>query len=443
MNIYAQCDFSEKAEQHWRRANAIIGDLKTSNSYDDAIEEYLELIVLAPDCPDVYYKLFVAYSNWAKIDNYDTYFRLNRAELFLKVCIAMNPENKEELKNQLAQLETRRERLGSNDKYEDFLDWAYDNLKTGNNKFAERFYQLHKFILKDNRRAGFERYFEMAYSAYSYYMKDEEEKAKAIYEEMLKIDFNDKYVRKMYDKCVYYIDDQKAILQSIFDNMVYIEGGRYEKQSVKSFYISRYEVTQKQWRAVMGVNPSGFWGCDDCPVENVESYSKEHFNTINSYIEDFLKRMEKETGKKYRLPTSAEWQYAWSGGKKSKKYKYSGSNNIDAVAWYKDNSENKTQPVGLKQPNELGLYDMTGNVSEICINEAGKYVGWGSNYKENPFRGDDIAFQKDGFRIEDYDTDNPLKIGRFKATGTTYFGRSKRGTTGESVGFRLVLDAEK
>ena len=125
--------------------------------------------------------------------------------------------------------------------------------------------------------------------------------------------------------------------------------------TVSDFYIGKYEVTQAQWKAVMGSNPSEFKG-DNLPVENVS------WNDI----QEFIQKLNAQTGKKFRLPTEAEWEYAARGGNQSKGYKYSGSNSIGDVAWYYDNSSSKTHPVGQKSPNELGIYDMTGNVYEWC-----------------------------------------------------------------------------
>jgi formylglycine-generating enzyme required for sulfatase activity len=126
--------------------------------------------------------------------------------------------------------------------------------------------------------------------------------------------------------------------------------------TVSTFYISKFDVTQAQWEAVMGTNPSHFNNCPNCPVENVS------WNDAMA----FIAKLNAKTGKKYRLPTEAEWEFAARGGNNSKGYKYAGGNDIDAVAWYKGNSGGKTQPVGQKQPNELGLYDMTGGVWQWC-----------------------------------------------------------------------------
>lgn len=156
--------------------------------------------------------------------------------------------------------------------------------------------------------------------------------------------------------------------------MVYVSGGTFDmgatseqgkdayidekpEHSVKvdNYYIGKYEVSQELWKAVMGNNPSYFKG-DDLPVENV-SWDD---------VQIFIRKLNLITGKNYRLPTEAEWEFAARGGNKSRGYKYSGSNIIGRVAWYDVNSDNKTHEVGTKSPNELGIYDMSGNVLEWC-----------------------------------------------------------------------------
>ncbi len=154
--------------------------------------------------------------------------------------------------------------------------------------------------------------------------------------------------------------------------MVFVKGGSFQMGSnggeedekpvhsvtLSGYYIGKYEVTQKQWRDVMGSDPAklAFPGCDDCPVERVSWED----------VQTFLQNLNSKTGKNYRLPTEAEWEFAALGGNSSKNYTYSGSNNVNDVAWYKENSDSKTHPVGGKQINELNIYDMTGNVWEWC-----------------------------------------------------------------------------
>lgn len=170
--------------------------------------------------------------------------------------------------------------------------------------------------------------------------------------------------------------EQYNILKQLIESMVYIKGGTfsmgvtsrsYSKNddtsadvTLNDFYIGKYEITEKQWQCVMGGRPMVFdpntpachisW--DDCQT--------------------FIKNIRELTGINFDLPTEAQWEYAARGGNMSKNYIYSGSNNPDNVAWYRDNSRieggliRKQRKVGLKLPNELGLYDMSGNVAEWC-----------------------------------------------------------------------------
>ena len=140
--------------------------------------------------------------------------------------------------------------------------------------------------------------------------------------------------------------------------------------SLSSYYIGKYEVTQALWKAVMGSNPSKRQG-DNLPVEQVS------WNDC----QEFIKKLNAMTGKDFRLPTEAEWEYAARGGNRCQGYQYSGSNILGDVAWYCDNSGYKTHAVGTKAPNELGIYDMSGNVWEWCQDWKGDYS---SNAQTNP-----------------------------------------------------------
>jgi len=139
------------------------------------------------------------------------------------------------------------------------------------------------------------------------------------------------------------------------DDECYYDELPQHKVTLKSFKIAKYPVTEKQFIAIMGDNQDPFQGTDR-PVGNVSW----------DYAQVFIAKLNEITGKNYRLPTEAEWEYAARGGNKSKGYKYSGSNNIDEVAWYGGNDGFKTKPVGTKAPNELGIYDMSGNIQEWC-----------------------------------------------------------------------------
>ncbi len=147
------------------------------------------------------------------------------------------------------------------------------------------------------------------------------------------------------------------------------------------YYIGKYEVTQALWQAVLGSNPSNFKG-DNLPIERV---------TWND-CQEFISKLNSLTGRKFRLPTEAEWEYAARGGKKSRGFQYSGSSNISDVAWYNGNSGSKTHPVGTKQANELGIYDMTGNVVEWCQDWYGYYS---SSSQMNP-----IGATSESYRVD-------------------------------------------
>ncbi|MCQ2278999.1 MAG: formylglycine-generating enzyme family protein, partial [Bacteroidales bacterium] len=164
-------------------------------------------------------------------------------------------------------------------------------------------------------------------------------------------------------------------------NMVKVEGGTFtmgatEEQgseaysdekpthsvTLSSYYIGQTEVPQALWKAVMGSIPSNRMG-DDLPIENVSWED----------CQEFIRKLNRLTDKKFRLPTEAEWEYASRGGNKSRGYRYAGSNTISDVAWYEGNSSNETHSVASKNANELGLYDMSGNVWEWCQDWKGDY----------------------------------------------------------------------
>ena len=197
----------------------------------------------------------------------------------------------------------------------------------------------------------------------------------------------------------------------------------YETQhqvTLSDFSIGKYEVTQKQWTAIMGSNPSYFrsyFKGDNLPVETV-SWDD---------VQEFIQELNQKTGKKYRLPTEAEWEYAARGGSISSPRLYSGSNNIDEVAWYKNNSGSKTHPVGQKKPNKLGIYDMSGNVAEWCNDWYGAYNSGSQSNPQGPSSGTYRVFRGGGW----YNDPQDCRV----SDG----GYSNPDYRSGSLGFRLVL----
>jgi formylglycine-generating enzyme required for sulfatase activity len=192
----------------------------------------------------------------------------------------------------------------------------------------------------------------------------------------------------------------------------------------QGYGLGKYPVTQKEYESVMGSNPSRFKGSDN-PVEQVRWHDAVEYCEKLTARERAAGRL--PSGYEYRLPTEAEWEFAARGGNNSRGYKYSGSDNIDSVAWYSSNSGDKTHKVGTKSANELGLYDMSGNVWEWCHDWYGEYRSSSKTDLTGPstgsyrvYRGGGWIISSRGCRMANRDYSSP---------GRTY----------GSMGFRVAI----
>lgn len=210
--------------------------------------------------------------------------------------------------------------------------------------------------------------------------------------------------------------------------------------TLSDYYIGKYEVTQQLWEYVMSYSgtaadgttmsayASDVWlGTNPSSSDGVGYYYPAYYVSYDDIVNTFLPRLNKITGKTFRLPTEAEWEYAARGGNKSKGYKYSGSNTIGDVAWYTGNSSSTTHEVGTKSPNELGIYDMSGNVWEWCSDWYGNYSSSSQTNPTGPTSGSYRVARGGGWI-------NYAQICRVSGRGGGF-----PDSRGDGLGFRLAL----
>jgi formylglycine-generating enzyme required for sulfatase activity len=190
---------------------------------------------------------------------------------------------------------------------------------------------------------------------------------------------------------------------------------------LSTYYMQSNEVTQELWVSVMGNYHNV-----EAPQNNIPMYSVSWED-----CQEFIKKLNAITGKKYRLPTEAEWEYAARGGKKSNGYKYSGSDNLDELSWHHNNSGDKPHPVAGKKPNELGIYDMSGNVIEWCNDWYEENLGTAKRKNPQGPKDGEFKIQRGGAYNTIFVSD--LVFMRSHAFPTTDYS---------NMGFRLALSAE-
>ena len=174
--------------------------------------------------------------------------------------------------------------------------------------------------------------------------------------------------------------------------MFFYEEKPVHKVTLGDYYMGTTEVTQALWKAVMGESVTDIASRNGWRTDGVGNSYPMYYVSWDD-VQVFLRKLNARTGKKFRLPTEAEWEYAARGGTKSKHYKYAGSNDLGSVAWYGDNSNGQTHPVAQKRPNELGLYDMSGNVWEWCSDWYGHYASYAQTNPKGPSSGSFRVFR--------------------------------------------------
>ncbi|MCL2726950.1 MAG: formylglycine-generating enzyme family protein [Bacteroidales bacterium] len=277
---------------------------------------------------------------------------------------------------------------------QDYLQIAGDCFEKGDYECARRNYTLYQTFEGKDMSVQIKQMNELLQtlsSANALFEKKGYEKAQALYKTVMDANPKDPYAKKQYDECVQQIRMSRLVNYTekssrLGIEMVAVEGGMSlmgctkEQESecserekpvhlviLNDFFIGKYPITQRQWRLLMGTTLK--------KQRDKESPSAPIFGEGDNYpmyyvsweeAQEFIRRLNVRSRKEYRLATEAEWEYAARGGNKSQGFKYSGSNHLSEVGWYQGNSKNISHPVGTKSSNELGIYDMNGNIWEWC-----------------------------------------------------------------------------
>ena len=245
-----------------------------------------------------------------------------------------------------------------------------------------------------------------------------------------------------------FFENQTFTVKGVQFTMIAVEGGTFtmgatpeqgsdaysdekpaHQVTLSKYYIGETEVTQALWKTVMGKTVSQIASENGESTYGVGDNYPMYFISWND-CQEFIRKLNVLTGKNFRLPTEAEWEFAARGGINSRGYKYSGSNNVDNVAWYEDNSGDKTHPVKTKQPNELGIYDMSGNVWEWCQDWCGSYSSAAQTNPKGATTGSRRVHRGGSWR------------GIAGSCRSSYRNLIIPGNRLSNLGFRLVLSAE-